>query len=75
MLDINPQKPGREVDGSEGRKVTIHNPAAVEVWFVEVHDTVSRGCCDVHKALLVFDLVIATETFAAQLFGFFELGG
>ena len=75
MLDIDSHEPGREVDGSEGGKVTIHDPAAVEIWFVEVHDTVFRGSRDFHETFLVFDLVIATEAFAAQSFGFLELRG
>ena len=75
MLYIDPQKPGREVDRSEGRKVTIHNPAAIEVGFVKVHDTAFRGSRYLHKAFLVFDLVIATKALAAQLFRFLNFRG
>lgn len=53
----------------------VHDPTAVEVGLVEMHDAVFRGGRDVHEGFLVGDLVVGAEALAAEVVGCLEFGG
>ncbi len=53
----------------------IHDPAAIEIRFEEMHDAVFCRGGGFHQCFFVFDLEVGTEALIALLLGAFEVEG